>query len=186
MPNISDGWLPCSEKILFASPHLDDLHWFPQAFPVAKNPSANARETRDICSTPGSGRSPGEENGNLLQLSCLENPIDRGAWQPTVHGVAKSQTQLSDWAHIYFHNCYIVILCHCLVVSNSLQPHRLQPDRLLCPWNFPGKNTGVGCHFLLQGIFLTQRSNLGLLHCRWIFYYWGTWEAALWSLSKSN
>ena len=41
----------------------------------------------------------------------------------------------------------------CSVVSNSLQPHGLQPTRLLCLWNFPGKNTGVGCHFLLQGIF---------------------------------
>ena len=39
------------------------------------------------------------------------------------------------------------------VVSDSLQPHGLQPTRLLCPWDFPGKNTGVGCHFLLQGIF---------------------------------
>ena len=44
------------------------------------------------------------------------------------------------------------------VVSDSLQPHGLQPTRLLCPWDFPGKNTGVGCHFLLQGIFLTQGS----------------------------
>ena len=49
------------------------------------------------------------------------------------------------------------------VVSNSLQPHGLQPARLLCPWNFPGKNTGVGCHFLLLGIFPTQGSNLHLL-----------------------
>ena len=44
-------------------------------------------------------------------------------------------------------------------VSNSLQPHGLQPTRLLCPWDSPGKNTGVGCHFLLQGIFPTQGSN---------------------------
>ena len=42
--------------------------------------------------------------------------------------------------------------------------------RFLCPWDFPGKNTGVGCHFLLQGIFLTQGFNLGLLHCRHILY----------------
>ena len=49
------------------------------------------------------------------------------------------------------------------VMSNSLPPHRLQPIRLLCPWNFPGKNTRVGCHSLLQGIFLTQGSNLHLL-----------------------
>ena len=44
----------------------------------------------------GSGRSPGEENGYSLQYSCLENPMDRGAWQGTVHGVVKSQTRLSD------------------------------------------------------------------------------------------
>ena len=43
--------------------------------------------------------------------------------------------------------------------------------RLLCPWNSPGKNTGVDCHFFLQGIFSTQRSNLGLLHCRQILYH---------------
>ena len=56
------------------------------------------------------------------------------------------------------------------VMSNSLQPHELQPTRLLCPWNFPGKNTGVGCHSLFQGIFLIQGSNLGLWHCRKILY----------------
>ena len=49
------------------------------------------------------------------------------------------------------------------VMSDSLWPHRLRPARLLCPWNFPGKNTGVGCHFLLQGIFPTQGSNPNLL-----------------------
>ena len=43
-----------------------------------------------------------------------------------------------------------------------------RPTRLLCPWDFPGKNTGVDCHFLLQGIFPTQESNPGLLHCRQI------------------
>ena len=48
-------------------------------------------------------------------------------------------------------------------VCDSLWPHGLQPARLLCPWDFPGKNTGVVCHFLLQGIFLTQGSNPHLL-----------------------
>ena len=52
----------------------------------------------------------------------------------------------------------------CSVTYNSLQPHGLQLARLLCPWDFPGKNITVGCHFLLQGIFLTQGSNLCLLH----------------------
>ena len=56
------------------------------------------------------------------------------------------------------------------VLSNSLQPHGLYSTRILCPWNFPGKNTGVGCHILLQGIFPIQGLNLGLLHCRQILY----------------
>ena len=51
-----------------------------------------------------------------------------------------------------------------------LRPHRLQPARLLCPQNSPGKITGLGCHFLLQGIFPTQELNPGLLHCRQILY----------------
>ena len=55
----------------------------------------SACSVRDLGSIPGSGRSPGEEHGNALQYSCLENPMDRGAWKATVHGVAKSQTQLS-------------------------------------------------------------------------------------------
>ena len=49
--------------------------------------------------------------------------------------------------------------CVCSVVSDSLPPHGLWPATLLCPWSFPGKNTGVGCHFLLQEFFLTQGSN---------------------------
>ena len=54
------------------------------------------------------------------------------------------------------------------VVSDSLRPCGLQPARLLCPWNSPGKSIGVGCYSLLQGIFLTQGSNSGLLHCKQI------------------
>ena len=53
-----------------------------------------------------------------------------------------------------------------LVVSDSLGPHGLQLTRLFCPWDSPGKNTGGRCHFLLQGIFRIQESNLGPLHCR--------------------
>ena len=54
----------------------------------------------------------------------------------------------------------------------GLDPTLCDPvTRLLCPWNFPGKSTGVGCHFLLQGIFLTQGSNLGLPYCRQTFYH---------------
>ena len=59
---------------------------------VVKNPPANAEDTGDAGSIPGSRRSPGGRNSYPLQSSCLENPMDRGAWQATVHGVAKSQT----------------------------------------------------------------------------------------------
>ena len=60
---------------------------------VVKNPPANSGDTGSI---PGSGRPPGEGNDNPLQYSCPGNPMDRGAWQTTVRGVAKSQTQLSN------------------------------------------------------------------------------------------
>ena len=60
--------------------------------PVVKNPPANAGDGRDMGSIPGSGRSPGGGNGNLLQNFCLKNSMDRGTWWVTVRGVAKSQT----------------------------------------------------------------------------------------------
>ena len=61
---------------------------------VVKNPPANAGDLWDEASIPGLGRSPGEGNGNPLQYSCLEKPMDRAAWRATVHGVSQSQTQL--------------------------------------------------------------------------------------------
>ena len=63
---------------------------------------------------------------------------------------------------------YIVYVLSRSVGSDSLRPHGLQPSRLLCPWMFPGKNTGVGCHFLLQGVFLNQ----GLNPCLWHLLHW--------------
>ena len=59
---------------------------------VVKDPPADAGDTRDKGSIPGSGRSPGEGDGNPLQDPCLENSVDRGAWQATVHGATESQT----------------------------------------------------------------------------------------------
>ena len=74
-----DFWARCSGASLVAQ--------------RVKNPPASAGDPGSI---PGSGRSPGDGNDNLLQYSCLENSMDRGAWQATVHGVTKSQTQLRD------------------------------------------------------------------------------------------
>ena len=59
---------------------------------MVKNPLAKAGDPRDMGSIPRSGRSLGEGNGNRFQYSCLENPMDRGAWRATVHGVTKRQT----------------------------------------------------------------------------------------------
>ena len=64
-------------------------------FPGGSDGEESACNAGDQGSIPGSGRSPGEGNGNALQYSCLENSMDRGAWRATVHGVAKSQIQLS-------------------------------------------------------------------------------------------
>ena len=91
----------------------------------------------------------GAGNGNLLQCSCLENPRDGGAWWAAVYGVAQSQTRLKR-----------------LSSSSSSSS-----SRLLCPRDSPGKNTGVGCHFLLQGIFPTQGLKPGLMNCRQILYH---------------
>ena len=99
---------------------------------VVKSLPAHAGDTRDAGPTPGSGRSPGERHGNPLQCPCLENPMDGGAWRATVHRVAKSWTWMKQLSiHVHF----------------------------FCPWDFPGENTGVGHHFLFQGIFPTQGSN---------------------------
>ena len=118
---------------------------------VVKNLPANAGYTREVVSIPGPGRSPGGGNGNPLQYSCLENPMDRGACQATVHRVTKIQTWLkqlskhvwstlkggsepwtcggaSNWAMEYGS----VQFCHS-VMSESLQPHEPRHTRPPCP-----------------------------------------------------
>ena len=65
-------------------------------FPGSSADKESAYSAGNLGLIPGSGRFPGEGKGNPLQYSCLENPMDRGAWQATVHGVAKSQARLSD------------------------------------------------------------------------------------------
>ena len=159
---------------------------------VVKYPPANAGDARDWGSIAGSGRSPGVGNGNLLQYACLDNSMDRGAHGLQSMGSQKSWTlwatehahthahththtlgekwlviSLRLWQRLFFRTA-CDIFTHfpqeTLGVSDSLWPHGLLLARLLCSWNFPGKNPGAGCHFLLQGIFLTQRLNPSLLH----------------------
>ena len=72
--------------------------WASQVVPLVKNPPANAGDTEDTGSIPGSGRSPGEGDSNPLQCSCLENLLDRGAWRATGHRVTKSRTGLKQFS----------------------------------------------------------------------------------------
>ena len=76
-----------------------DLHFYHQFISKTwvSQVSQMVKNAGDRGSVPGLGRSPGEENGNPLQYSCLENSMDKGVWWATVHGVKKSQTQLSDF-----------------------------------------------------------------------------------------
>ena len=125
--------------------------------------------------------------------------MDREAWHATVHGITKSQTWLSDWTKlnwgkeinvskfsaVAFIDVLNIVCVSCSVMSDCLQTHELCPTRLLCPWDFPGKNTGLGSHALLQGIFPTQGSDPRLLHPRWVLYRWATrkWKVKVKSLS---
>ena len=84
---------------------------------VVKNVTASTEDTRDVGSIPGLGRSPGGRNGNPLQYSCLGNPMDRGPWQATVHGVTKSLTQLCANTHTHTHTC----AWYCTVSTNPLR-----------------------------------------------------------------
>ena len=81
----------------------------------------SAYNAEDVGLIPGSGRLPGEGNGNTLHYSCLGNCVDRGAWWATVHGVAKSQIQLGDWTTTYKYTGYqsIDVL---VLISFSNQP----------------------------------------------------------------
>ena len=83
------------------------------AFPAGSEGKASACNAGDPSSIPGSGRSPGEGNGNPLQYSCLENPMDGGVWWATAHGVAKSRTRLSDFTFTLalFLNFYLLFIC---------------------------------------------------------------------------
>ena len=107
-------------------------------FPGGSEGKVSVCNARDPGSIPGSGRSPGEGNGNPLQYSCLENPLDGAAWQARVHGVTKSRTRLSDFSF----TLYISLLlsdgsaflktCLCLISCCSsvqcIASFRQQPD----------------------------------------------------------
>ena len=102
---------------------------------------------------------PGSSVHGILQariLQCVAMPSFRGS------------SQSRDRTYVSCVSCAGRQTLYHRVIAKScptLRPHGLQPARVPCPWDFPGKNAGVDCHFLLQGIFLTQETNPGLPHC---------------------
>ena len=97
---------------------ISDYIWIRSDFPGGSDSKVSAYNAGDPGSIPGLGRSPGEGNGNPLQYSCLENPMDRRAWQATVHGVTKSQIRPSDFTSLRFGSghksqlSFQVLFCH--------------------------------------------------------------------------
>ena len=104
--------------------------------------------------------------GNLISGSSAFSKTNLNIWKFMVHVLLKPGLENFE--------LYFTSKCCCQVdsvVSDSVRPHRRQPTRLRPPWDSPGKNTGVGCHFLLQGIFPTQGLNSGLPCCRQTLYH---------------
>ena len=133
----------------------------------------------DTGSIPGLGRSPRKRNGSPLQYSCLGNPRDGGAWRAIVHGVTRVRHNLMITYGVILSGTLNILLWYPLMALVPLNAKLLSRVQLFAPpWTvahqaplslaFPGQEYGVGCHALLQGIFLTQGSNLGLLH----LLYW--------------
>ena len=148
-----------------------------------KNPPANAGDIRDAGSIPESRRSPGVGNGNPLQHSWLENPMDRGAWWATSTGLQKVW---HDWRDVTGLLIYATIqqkltqrgdatvcsaVLSCSVVSDLLWPHGLWPTRLLCPWGFSRQKYWSGLPCPLPGDLPDPGSDSGLLHCKRILYH---------------
>ena len=111
-------------------------------------------------------------------LGCRETAIlksgEMGAFRDIQSWSFLSAKNRSSWSHKL-----VVVVFSCWVMSDSFATPWIVTCQALSPWDFPGKNTRIGCHFLLQGIFPTQGLNLYLLLGRWILYHWASWEASI-------
>ena len=137
-------------------------------FPYGSAGKESTCNAGDLGSIPGLGRSPEEGKGYPLQYSGLENPHGQRSREGTVHGVAKSQTWLSDWSDLIWSDKKKLVKVKVQIVQSDLT--LCWPCELYSPWNSPGQNIRVGSLSLLQGVFSTQGSDPGLPHCRWILY----------------
>ena len=109
---------------------------------------------------------PDEQNFNCRGQNQPMETDQIANWPRSVTSAVWMSTWLTGW--LDQHQSVSVSLS---VMSDSLRPNGLQPTRVLCPWDSPGKNTGVTCHFLLQEIFPIHRSNPSLPHCRQNLYH---------------
>ena len=153
--------------------------------------AATAAKLLQSCPTlcdPTDGSPPGSPVPGILQARTLEwvaiSFSNAGKWKVKVKSLSHARLVTTPWTAAYQDPLPMGFSrqeywsgvplpspkCYMLVTSDSLWPHGLQPARLLCPWDSPGKNTGVGCHALLQRIFPTQGSKLGPFHCRQVLY----------------
>ena len=151
---------------------------------VVKNPPANAGDARDMGSVPKLGRSPGGGHGHPLQYSCLENPVDRGACQATVHGLSENQTRLSPAQLLLSQSC--PTLCNpmdCSPPGSSV--HGILQARILEWVAMPSSRgssqsrdrTWVSYVSCIGGVFSKSRIRLSDFH---IFNISTTWEATAW------
>ena len=125
----------CSERGFLSSCSAHLSHWRGlcccKGFPGDSDGKASACNAEDLGSIPGLGRSPGEGNGTPLQYSCLENPMDRGAWWAAVHGVARSRTRLSHFTFTFrFHALEKEMATHSSVLAWRV-PGTAEPGGLL-------------------------------------------------------
>ena len=190
---------PTSFSRRFSSPGCGSFHsaqWHPDIWPGSQPHGApgDRWETQPlivIAVQTGRGRDTGLSQGALLPVGrCrpvspspekaeqLEARARQGLSRGETHAdcsTGQSQRHTGfPLPNIHIPNLLFVFVwvhASCSVMSNSFRPHGLQPARLLCPWNSPGKNTGVDSHRLFQGIFQTQWSNLDLLYWSRILYY---------------
>ena len=121
------------------------------------------------------------EKPSILQEAVFNfvSPAPSTASLRGTHGTSVSEKWMCGWlwparsfVHFVIHTPVRYCCCFSIqVLSDSSWPHKLMPTRLLCPWDFLGRNCGVGCYLLPRGIFLTQGLNSGLLHCSQILHH---------------
>ena len=173
--SLSEKWKSLSHVQLFETPWTEFsrpriLEWV--AFPFSRG-SSQPRDWTQVSRIAG-GFFTAEPQGKQLYCEYKGNDWTSGKW-PNIFWPKDIYSQKT----VYLIARYLlpeILLPESLkwsrsVMSDSLRPHRLQPARLLCPWDFPGNSTGVDCHFLLQGIFPNQGLNPGLLPCRRLLYH---------------